>query len=170
MIILGCVGGLIPDVIRFIAWGNTAKSSDLKELQARIVVLRLISFVMQSAIGGFAVYLAGTITDVRQAVGIGFAGPEFLTRLLAAFGGKRPDPSEQNSGRTPSPTGENEPKEKPPQVSEDASRAAENHPGLESTNAPVFETDLNPPVQKKQSDKMVPDGRPTFTMIDWWKV
>jgi hypothetical protein len=99
LIVLGCVGGVLPDVIRLLNYVQTpAKDrASLTWPSKGEMILRLVGLAIQVGLGGFAVYLIGAASPL-QAVAIGFAGPEFLTRFLAAAVPKPPSPQ---SGATP---------------------------------------------------------------------
>ena len=103
LILLGFLGGFLPDVIRLGAWASRAEA--MPQRSRGVVVLRLLSFLIQSALGGLAVYLLGAASAL-QAVAIGYAGPEFLTRVLAAAvprtpAGRGPAPLEADRGGPP---------------------------------------------------------------------
>lgn len=88
VIALGCIGGVLPDLLRLLRWiqdktKSTVASPTIQPPTKVMVLLRVIGLLLQSALGGFAVYLLGAASSL-QAVAIGFAGPEFLTRFLAA--------------------------------------------------------------------------------------
>jgi hypothetical protein len=77
LIALGCVGGLLPDVIRLVKnRGNSAVPDYLK------APMFWIGFILLVAIGGFAAWLLGA-QDLKQAVAFGYAAPELLSNLGA---------------------------------------------------------------------------------------
>ena len=82
LLILGAVGGLLPDVIRIMKDPNSVKE---------YASLKLISVVLQVALGVFAVWLLYSDTEIQGvspkviAVTLGFAAPEILTRTLSAI-------------------------------------------------------------------------------------
>lgn len=96
---LGCIGGLLPDVIRLLNWAKDGATdpASVKRPPKAGVLLRLVGALIQVGLGGFAVYLLGAASPL-QAVAIGFAGPEFLTRILAAAAPRVTPPS---PGATP---------------------------------------------------------------------
>lgn len=97
LLVLGAVGGLLPDVLRFIKdhkTGNVYKDP-----------AKLISLGLQVGVGVFVVYLlmyidlknveevALSSTDAIKALGLGYAAPDILTNTIVAANKKR-DPLE----------------------------------------------------------------------------
>jgi hypothetical protein len=77
VIVLGCIGGIIPDAIRVAKGRYDAMPGYLKAPMFWTGLFILV------AIGGFAAWLGGA-SEVKQALAYGYAGPELLSRLLAA--------------------------------------------------------------------------------------
>jgi hypothetical protein len=77
IIVLGCAGGILPDVLRIIKERN---SEELPVYLRRSVFW--IGLVLLVAVGGLAAWLLGA-QDAKQAVAYGFAAPELLSRLGA---------------------------------------------------------------------------------------
>jgi hypothetical protein len=76
--LIGCSGGLIPDVLRIVQRRHEA------ELPAYMFSANFwIGLVLLVVIGGLAAVLAQAI-DWKQALSIGYAGPEFLSRAFAS--------------------------------------------------------------------------------------
>jgi len=72
-VVLGAIGGLLPDVLRLI------KERD--HLQAYLGSGGFyLSLVLLAGVGALAAYIAPA-GSVKEAVAIGFAAPEFLSRL-----------------------------------------------------------------------------------------
>jgi hypothetical protein len=78
MIILGCVGGAIPDVIRIIQ--NRHKPELPDYVGSMNFWLGLVLLVL---LGGFAAWLGGA-SDYKAALAFGFAAPEIVSRLLSS--------------------------------------------------------------------------------------
>ena len=77
VVVCGCVGGLLPDVLRLV---NTRYES------GPVAYLRSarfwVSLGLLVAVGGFAAWVLGA-TNPKEAVAYGFSAPELLSRLLA---------------------------------------------------------------------------------------
>ena len=80
IILLGCIGGLLPDVLRAIQ--NRYKKRFSKVWTEPQFLLGL---VLQIAVGGLAAYLFDAL-NAKQAIACGFAGPELLSKLAATKG------------------------------------------------------------------------------------
>jgi len=76
--IIGCVGGLIPDVMRVIQKRHEPELPTF--LWSANFWVGLILLVL---VGGVAAII-GQAADWKQALAIGYAGPEFLSRALAS--------------------------------------------------------------------------------------
>lgn len=77
MILIGCAGGLIPDILRIIK--NRYNPKMPKYLQRVSFWIGLLLLVI---IGGLAAWL-GEAANVKQALAYGFAAPEFISRILS---------------------------------------------------------------------------------------
>jgi hypothetical protein len=77
MVALGCVGGLIPDVIRIVK--NRHKNRVLGYLKHFNFWLGLLLLI---ALGGFAAWLLGA-EKAKEALAYGYAAPELISRVLA---------------------------------------------------------------------------------------
>ena len=77
IIVLGCVGGMLPDVLRTI---NNRFDKKIPSYLKR--PLFWIGFFLLVAIGGFAAWLFGA-TTAKDAVIYGFAAPELISRLIS---------------------------------------------------------------------------------------
>ena len=75
VIVWGCVGGLLPDVVRLIKSRFGDIPGYLKSPMFWVGTVLLI------ALGGFLAWL-GTAKEIKEALAYGYAGPEALTRLL----------------------------------------------------------------------------------------
>jgi len=94
MVALGCVGGLLPDVIRLVKnRDNSAVPDYLK------VPMFWVGFVLLVGMGGFAAWLLGA-QDLKQAVAFGYAAPELLSNLAAETkgAGQKKTPGEIDRG------------------------------------------------------------------------
>ena len=78
---LGCLGGVIPDVLRLIKGRHDGAPGYLKEW------FFWVMFAVLVLIGGLAAY-CGQATGAKEAVAFGFAAPEIISR---AFGGSDAD-------------------------------------------------------------------------------
>jgi|SRR5581483_3068030 len=76
LIVWGCVGGALPDVIRIIKgrYGDTPGY-----LKAPMFWFGLLLLV---ALGGFVAWLGGA-KELKEALAYGYGGPEVLSRLLS---------------------------------------------------------------------------------------
>lgn len=81
LIILGCVGGLIPDILRIIR--GRYRSKFPKYFYSGTFWLGLIFLV---ALGAFASWLLGA-QHAKEALAYGFAGPELVSRFFAESAG-----------------------------------------------------------------------------------
>jgi hypothetical protein len=97
--LFGCIGGLLPDVLRLL------KNSEERESVGKNLPTFLGGLVLQVFLGGLVAFLAtsanllpgeGQIVPgtLLAAVSYGFSAPEILTRLLATSAPKL-DPSSQ---------------------------------------------------------------------------
>jgi len=81
LIAFGCVGGLIPDILRVIQnRHDTSRLQYLKTLGFWFALLLLVG------LGGFLCWLLGA-NDVKQALAYGFGGPEILSKFLGGLAG-----------------------------------------------------------------------------------
>src|SRR5829696_5359246 len=78
IIALGCVGGAIPDAIRFI---NNRYSVELPEHYASVNFW--VGFLLLVILGGAAAWLGGA-KEVQAALAYGFAAPEIISRSLSS--------------------------------------------------------------------------------------
>jgi hypothetical protein len=78
MIGFGCLGGLIPDIIRVIKGRYRAELP--KYLTSVNFVIGLVFLVL---LAGFAAWLGGA-TQIKEALAYGFAAPELVSRMLAS--------------------------------------------------------------------------------------
>jgi hypothetical protein len=76
----GCVGGLFPDILRFVK-GRYEKPGEFYKYWNFWLGLFLLV-----ALGGLAAWLAGA-TDVKGALAYGFAAPEVIAKLFSQQGG-----------------------------------------------------------------------------------
>jgi hypothetical protein len=77
MFAIGCCGGLIPDAMRIIQKRHES------ELPAYVFSMNFwIGFVLLVLLGRLAAVI-GQSVDWTQALAIGYAGPEFLSRAFA---------------------------------------------------------------------------------------
>jgi hypothetical protein len=93
MFLLGCCGGLLPDVLRIIK--NKDKSDVLdcfKEVKFWVIL------VLQVLLGGFAVYILST-NAVKDALLIGFTAPEVIGGIVS----KNDETSSTRAPATPTP-------------------------------------------------------------------
>ena len=83
IIILGCVGGAIPDAIRIIQGRHKTELPDyVGSLNFLIGLLLLV------LLGGFAAWL-GAAKEYKEALAYGFAAPELVSRLLSGGPGDK---------------------------------------------------------------------------------
>lgn len=88
LVLLGCIGGLIPDAIRIIKSRHKNRiPTYLKHLNFWIGIILLI------ALGGFAAWLSDA-GKAREALAYGYAAPELVSRLLAQRSAEPPDRGE----------------------------------------------------------------------------
>jgi hypothetical protein len=81
-ILCGCVGGLIPDLLRII------KNRYEVKLPVYLSSLNFyIGLVLLIAIGGFSVFLKGS-ADYIEALAIGYSAPQILSSLLGGVSQK----------------------------------------------------------------------------------
>ncbi len=77
IILIGCLGGLIPDMLRIVKGRHEAKLPEY---------LRYANFwlglVLLVVIGGLAAWLAEA-TEVKQALAYGYAAPELISRIFS---------------------------------------------------------------------------------------
>ena len=82
LILLGCIGGLLPDILRLIK--NKYEIGAPPEWQS----LRFwISLLLQVAIGGLASWVLQA-TTAKDALAFGFAAPELLSKLISTNEGR----------------------------------------------------------------------------------
>ena len=74
--LLGCLGGLLPDVLRFVKsrHGKMAKFYSYKSFWVGLFLL--------IGLGGLSAWLGGA-TEKLDALAFGFAAPEILSKLLS---------------------------------------------------------------------------------------
>src|SRR5262245_20609432 len=78
LIVLGCAGGALPDVIRIIQNRHRHDLPDyVYSLDFWIGCLLLVG------LGGLAVWL-GAVSDTKEALAYGFGAPEIISRLFSA--------------------------------------------------------------------------------------
>jgi hypothetical protein len=77
LIILGCIGGLLPDVLRLVKGRYKGFSSYWREPSYWLGLMLLI------ALGGFAAWI-GEAKEAVQALAYGFGAPEVITKLLSS--------------------------------------------------------------------------------------
>lgn len=80
--VMGALGGLLPDVLRLLAWTKLAPGVR-GPLPVRDPAIWL-GMVLQVGLGVLAAYALEPAT-VLQALAMGYAAPEMLTRAFAAF-------------------------------------------------------------------------------------
>ncbi len=77
MFLLGCLGGLVPDILRII------KNRDQKNvLDCFKHFTYWLALVLQILVGGFAVYILST-ASITKALAVGFSAPEIIGSLLS---------------------------------------------------------------------------------------
>jgi hypothetical protein len=81
MFLLGCIGGLLPDILRIIKHRHDPGS--LAYLKSGMFWVGLILLVL---VGGLSAWVLQA-TDIKQALAYGFGAPELLSRFL----GREPD-------------------------------------------------------------------------------
>jgi hypothetical protein len=91
MILIGCLGGLIPDALRIIK--NRHEPQVPEYLRSVTFWLGLLLLVI---LGGLAAWL-GEAANVKQALAYGFAAPEFISRILS--GGEAAAPASEGGGK-----------------------------------------------------------------------
>lgn len=79
--LMALVGGLLPDALRLLAWART-DVRDRGPIPLKDPGVWIGSFI-QAGLGMLAVF-ALEATTVLQALAMGYAAPEFLTRAFAA--------------------------------------------------------------------------------------
>jgi hypothetical protein len=77
MFLLGCLGGLLPDILRIIKNRNQKNTLDCFRH-----FTYWLSLVLQVLLGGFAVYILST-ASITKALAIGFSAPEVITSLVS---------------------------------------------------------------------------------------
>ncbi len=83
MIVVGGLGGVIPDVVRLI------KGMRDPDVPAYLKSLNFyIGLVLLVGLGCLATWLAGA-TDAKQALAYGYGAPELVTRILGSPGAIR---------------------------------------------------------------------------------
>jgi len=86
ILLFGCIGGLLPDVLTLIQSGNREHFPKQFSKPWWWVTLALTI-----ALGGFVAFLVEPESTVT-AVATGFAAPEVLRRLVGATGSRAPGP------------------------------------------------------------------------------
>lgn len=76
MFLLGCLGGLVPDILRIIKNRN-----DADVLKCFRHFSYWVALILQVALGGFAVYILST-ASITKALAVGFSAPEIIGALL----------------------------------------------------------------------------------------
>jgi hypothetical protein len=84
ILLFGCIGGLLPDVLTLIQSGN--REHFPKQFS---IPWWWITLVLTVAVGGFVAYMVHPASKVT-AVTTGFAAPEVLRRLVGATGSRMP--------------------------------------------------------------------------------
>lgn len=79
LIVLGGLGGLIPDILRLIKIGRAGRN--VPKFLSKLMFW--ISVVLLMLLGAFVSWLLGA-NDYKEAVAYGFAAPELITRLVAS--------------------------------------------------------------------------------------
>jgi hypothetical protein len=78
LILLGCAGGALPDVIRII------QNRHQNELPDYVYSLDFwIGFLLLVGFGGLAVWF-GAASEAKEALAYGFGAPEIISRLLSS--------------------------------------------------------------------------------------
>jgi hypothetical protein len=77
LIILGCIGGLIPDVLRLIRARYQGLPAYFKQPSFWLGLVFLV------AVGGLAAWI-GEAQDAKQALAYGFGAPEVISRFLSS--------------------------------------------------------------------------------------
>ncbi len=77
IILIGCIGGLIPDMLRIIKGRHEANLPKYLGYANFWVGLVLLVFI-----GGLAAWLAEA-TEVKQALAYGYAAPELISRIFS---------------------------------------------------------------------------------------
>lgn len=80
LILFGCIGGILPDVLRFVKNRYEPAPMFYKFWTFWLGLLFLV------ALGGFSAWLGGA-TEVKQALAYGFAAPEIISKVLSKPGG-----------------------------------------------------------------------------------
>ncbi|MBN1777983.1 MAG: hypothetical protein JW811_07665 [Clostridiales bacterium] len=79
MILFGCIGGIVAELLRIV--------KNLKEVSAKEtsdIMTSLLSMLILAVVGGLTVYVIGeSIKTVLDALLVGYAAPEILSRLAA---------------------------------------------------------------------------------------
>jgi hypothetical protein len=88
IIAFGCIGGLLPDVLRLIKARHETPPGYFKNAMFYVGVMLLV------ALGGFAAWLLGA-GDYKEAVAYGFTAPELISKLGAD---KNPDRGDEVPG------------------------------------------------------------------------
>jgi hypothetical protein len=91
-VLLGAIGGLLPDVLRVI--GNRYKT-EFEDFYKKPPFW--IGLIFLSGLGAFIVYIRGT-EGVIEALAIGFSGPQIISKLLGAA----PPPAKRKASEKPS--------------------------------------------------------------------
>jgi hypothetical protein len=89
MVILGCIGGFIPDAIRIIKSRHKNKiPSYLKHLNFWVGLGLLV------ALGGFAAWFLDAV-KAKEALAYGYAAPELVSRILSE---RTTEPADRGEG------------------------------------------------------------------------
>ena len=80
MVAFGCIGGLLPDILRVIQGRHGAVPAYLKS------PMFWISLILLALLGGLAAWLLAA-SDVKQALAFGFGAPEIISKLLGRLAG-----------------------------------------------------------------------------------
>ncbi len=86
MFLLGCAGGLLPDVLRLIK--NRYEKLETIYLQPSF----WLGLILLIGLGGLCAWLGGA-TDFKAALAFGYGAPEAISKLLSASGSTATPPS-----------------------------------------------------------------------------
>src|SRR5690349_22389329 len=86
LLIYAAIGGLIPDALRVLKWARSPKKNRPRSPFSDPAIY--VGLIIQVLLGVLAASLLA-VTTPFQAVAVGYAAPDLLTRLLGNIAGKQ---------------------------------------------------------------------------------
>jgi hypothetical protein len=86
LLIYAAIGGVIPDALRVLKWARSPEKNRPRSPLTDPAIY--VGLIIQVLLGVLAAYLLA-VTTPFQAVAVGYAAPDLLTRLLGNIAGKQ---------------------------------------------------------------------------------